>query len=174
MPHGILSSLHGTARFLSLVLLTSSLACGPSGTSRTDDTARTGPDSVSTNVETHPTQSQGSSPWEDARRRGIDFRAIGQEPGWLLEIDAGKSMYLLADYGEKKVTTLAPAPTRDSTGATTYAASADGHHLTVVIRERACQDAMSGEEMTHEATVTLDGREYRGCGRQLGDRGIGG
>jgi uncharacterized membrane protein len=160
---------HGTARFVSLALLTSSLACGPSGASRADDTARTSPDSASTNVETHPTQSQGgSSPWDDARRRGIDFRAIGQEPGWLLEIDVGKSMYLLADYGEKKVTTPAPAPTPDSIGATTYDATAAGHRLTVVIRERACQDAMSGEEMTHEVTVTVDGKEYRGCGRQLG------
>ena len=80
-------------------------------------------------------------------------------------------MYLLADYGEKKVTTPAPAPTRDSTGTATYDATADGRRLTVVIRERACQDAMSGEEMTHEVTVTLDRKEYRGCGRQLGDRG---
>ena len=85
----------------------------------------------------------------------------------MLEIDAGKSMYLLADYGEKKLTTPAPAPTRDSSGATTYDASAEGHHLTVVIRERVCHDGMSGEEFTHEVTVTLDKQEYRGCGREL-------
>ncbi len=160
--------LHSTARFVSLALLTSSLACGPSGASRADDTAQTGPDSASTKLETHPVQSQGSSPWDDARRRGVDFRAIGQEPGWLLEIDTGKSMYLLADYGEKKVTTPAPTPTRDSTGAITYDARSEGHHLTAVIRQRVCHDTMSGEEMTHEVTVTLDGTERRGCGRQLG------
>ena len=167
MSHRIPSSLQGPACFLWLLLLTSSVACGPSGASRADDSARTGLDSANPKVETHPTQFEGSSPWDDARRRGIDFRAIGQEPGWLLEIDARKSMYLLADYGEKKVTTPAPAPTRDSTGVTTYDATADGHRLTVVIRERACQDSMSGEEMTHEVTVTLDGKEYRGCGRDL-------
>ena len=24
------------------------------------------------------------APWEEARRRGVDFRAVGQEPGWYL------------------------------------------------------------------------------------------
>lgn len=104
--------LHGTARLVSLALLTSSLACGPSAASRAD-TAQTGSDSASTKLETHPSPSPGPSPWDDARRRGVEFRAIGQEPGWMLEIDAGKSMYLLADYGEKKVTTPAPPPGRD-------------------------------------------------------------
>ncbi len=105
--------------------------------------------------------------WDGARRCGVDFRAIGQEPGWLLEIAAGKSMYLLADYGEKKVTTPAPTPTRDSTRAITYDATTEEHHLTAVIRKRVCRDAMSGEEMTHEVKVMLDGKEFRGCGRQL-------
>lgn len=87
----------------------------------------------------------------------------------MLEIDDGKSMTLLADYGEKKVTMPAPPPARDSS-TVTYDATAEGHRLTAVIRPKACQDAMSGEEMRHEVTVTLDGKEYRGCGRQLGDR----
>jgi putative lipoprotein len=108
-----------------------------------------------------------SAPWDDARQRGVDFRAIGQEPGWLLEIDQGKSMYLLADYGERKVTVPTPTPQRDSTGTITYDTTAEGHHLTAVIRTRVCHDAMSGEEFTHEVTVTLDGKEYRGCGRVL-------
>jgi putative lipoprotein len=88
----------------------------------------------------------------------------------MLEIDSGKTMYLLADYGEKKVTTPAPAP-RDSADALVYEAKTESHRLTVVIRPTACQDSMSGEEMTHTVTVTLDGTEYRGCGRDLGGRG---
>ena len=28
------------------------------------------------------------APWEDARRRGVAFRAVGTEPGWHLEISA--------------------------------------------------------------------------------------
>ena len=91
----------------------------------------------------------------------------------MLEIDAGKSMYLLADYGEKKLTTPAPTPARDSTGTVTYSATAEGHHLTAVIRVKVCYDGMSGEEFTHEVTVTLDGKEYRGCGRELSSAAAG-
>jgi putative lipoprotein len=96
----------------------------------------------------------------------VDFRAIGQEPGWVLEIDREKQMYLLADYGEKKVYTPVPAP-RDSAGTTIYDARTDAHRLTVTIRAAVCHDSMSGEEMTHSVTVRLDGKEYQGCGRVL-------
>ncbi len=124
----------------------------------------------STTIDTAARPQPASVPWDEARRRGIDFRAIGQEPGWMIEIDNGKSIYVLADYGEKKVTTPAPAP-RDSAGLTIYEATADTHRLTIVIRKTTCHDAMSGEEMTHTVTFTLDGNEYQGCGRDLGDRG---
>src|SRR5574341_1219262 len=153
---------HGSLRSLALVVLTSVLSCGRSQEAGPADTQKPA-DSASSTIETHPAQSAQSSPWDDARRRGVDFRAIGQEPGWLLEIDNEKSMYLLADYGEKKITAPAPAPRRDSAGTITYDTTAEGHHLTAVIRTRVCRDAMSGEELTHEVTVTLDGKQYRGC-----------
>ena len=34
-------------------------------------------------------------PWFEAAGRGIDFRAVGQEPGWSLEIDNERSMHLV-------------------------------------------------------------------------------
>lgn len=111
-----------------------------------------------------------SMPWEEARRRGVDFRAIGQEPGWMLEIDHEKSIYLLADYGEKKVTFPTVAP-RDSAGTIRYDATTNEHRLTISIRRAVCHDAMSGEEMTHTVIVVLDVTQYRGCGRNLTPRG---
>ncbi len=90
----------------------------------------------------------------------------------MLEIDNEKQIYMLADYGEIKVTTPAPTP-RDSAGATIYDATTQAHRLTVTIREAVCHDTMSGEEMTHTVVILVDGQEYRGCGRELGDRGIG-
>jgi putative lipoprotein len=108
------------------------------------------------------------TPWLDARRRGIDIRAIGQEPGWMLEIDLDASMYLLADYGEKKVTTGPPTTVHDALARTvTYEAAAAGHTVTAVVREAVCHDAMSGQRMTLEVRVRLDGQEYRGCGLDL-------
>src|SRR5262245_23075904 len=68
--------------------------------------------------------------WEHAARRGIDFRAIGQEPGWLLEIDEGKSVMMLADYGDKRIVMPAAAPAIDrKTGRKTYRLKTAAHRL---------------------------------------------
>ncbi|MGQ0640459.1 MAG: COG3650 family protein [Gemmatimonadaceae bacterium] len=120
-------------------------------------------------VDTAARPQPANVPWDDARRRGVDFRAIGQEPGWMVEIDHETSIYVLADYGEKKVTTPVPAP-RDSAGTTIYNVRTEAHHLTIRIQLVACADAMSGEQMTHTVTINLDGTEYRGCGRDLTTR----
>ena len=40
--------------------------------------------------------------WHQAKLRGVSFRAIGQEPGWLLEITDGSEILLVTDYGQTK------------------------------------------------------------------------
>ena len=40
--------------------------------------------------------------WHAAKLRGVAFRAIGQEPGWLLEITNGEEILLVTDYGKNK------------------------------------------------------------------------
>jgi putative lipoprotein len=144
----------GRQRYAVLLFLIA--ACGPAR----DGTA----DSVSTDTAARP--QPASAPWDDARARGVDFRAIGQEPGWMLEIDNDKSLYLLADYGEQKVTAPAPA-LRDSADVAIYTATSDTLRLTVHVRAVPCADAMSGEEMTHSVTVFMNERQYTGCGRDL-------
>ena len=37
--------------------------------------------------------------WHEAKLRGVLFRAIGQEPGWLLEITDGSEILLVTGYG---------------------------------------------------------------------------
>ena len=147
-----------------LPLVATLLGCGPKRDVATDSSGVV--DSSAVAIDTSVRPQPAGVPWEDARRRGVDFRAIGQEPGWMLEIDHEKSLFLLADYGEKKVTMPAPAP-RDSGGVVIYEAKTDTNRLTVIVREAVCHDAMSGEEMTHTVTLNLDGTEYRGCGRSL-------
>jgi putative lipoprotein len=87
----------------------------------------------------------------------------------MLEIDNEKSIYVLADYGEKKVTLPATTP-RDSAGVTIYETSDAEHRLTVHVVTATCADVMSGEEMTHTVHIVLDGKEYQGCGRLLRPR----
>ncbi|MGH7467187.1 MAG: MliC family protein [Longimicrobiales bacterium] len=108
----------------------------------------------------------GRAVWEHARLRGVDFRALGQEPGWLLEIDEGKQIIMIADYGERRVTTPAPSPEFNAaTGKKTYRIRTEAHRLQIVLKNEPCADAMSGERYPTTVVVTLDGREYRGCGR---------
>ncbi|MDF1504776.1 META domain-containing protein [Roseisolibacter sp. H3M3-2] len=104
--------------------------------------------------------------WEDARARGVDFRAVGQEPGWLLDLDVEGEVRFFGDYGRTRVGARTPAPTREG-GTTTYRVAAAGGELSVALAPGDCRDVMSGEAYPYAVTVRLDGREVRGCGRML-------
>jgi hypothetical protein len=100
--------------------------------------------------------------------RESDFRAVGQEPGWLLEIRNASEIRLITDYGaDTAITPVPPAETDSTTGARTYHAVTEAHDLQVLIQPSACTDAMSGEPYETTVTVTLDGRAYHGCGGPL-------
>ena len=45
----------------------------------------------------------GEMPWEEARLRGVEVRAVGDDPGWILEIDEGMAMTFVADGGSTRV-----------------------------------------------------------------------
>jgi uncharacterized membrane protein len=49
----------------------------------------------------------------------------------------------------------------------TYKTQSNANSLTVVIIGRRCRDSMSGESFETQVTVTLDHREFQGCGRAL-------
>lgn len=104
--------------------------------------------------------------WEEAFVRGAAVRAIGQEPGWFLEIILGDRITFVADYGERRIVTPAPAPRR-AAGATVYHAKTEAHTLDVRLREARCRDVMSGRPYALTVTVTLGGQAYNGCGTRL-------
>lgn len=103
-----------------------------------------------------------------AWRGGVDLRAVGNEPGWHLAIRDGERIDFVHDYGQARVSTPAPAPGLDD-GATTWSAVTEAHALQVRVMDQACQDSMSGEPFPLTVTVTLDGRQYRGCGHRAAD-----
>jgi uncharacterized membrane protein len=97
--------------------------------------------------------------------RDQDFRARGQEPGWLLDITTGREIRFAHDYGQDVLTAPAPAAIIDAaTGRTEYRAASAGHDLRVVIERQRCEDTMSGQPFAATVTVTLDGKAYAGCG----------
>ncbi|MGE3402553.1 MAG: GNAT family N-acetyltransferase [Vicinamibacterales bacterium] len=105
-------------------------------------------------------------PWVEAQSRGIDFRAIGNEPGWYLEVDDQRSLHLVYAYGEQQATLPAVQPVVEG-DVTTFESSADGRALRAVVTPGPCSDGMSDLTYPLTVTVTLDAMELRGCGRWL-------
>jgi hypothetical protein len=110
------------------------------------------------------------SPWngvffELARDR--DFRAVGQEPFWRLEIAKGKEIRFI-EVGRADAMTPVPMPKIDpETGARVYQAITEATELRVVIEPVPCTDVMSGNPFETTVTVTFNGRTYHGCGGAL-------
>ena len=106
-------------------------------------------------------------PWQNARERGIDFRGVGQEPGWYVEVDHERGIRLFYDYGEQVVVHTKPVQPTMREGTRVYAGAADNHQFEVAIEQTPCTDAMSGQGHPATVTVNIDGRALRGCGRDL-------
>ena len=106
--------------------------------------------------------------WEHAKLNGADYRAVGNEPGWDLEVRSQKSIILITDYGSTRHEFTVPKPEVDKTKRITkYQAKESGHELSFIISGESCLDSMSGEKFDSKATVTLDGKTLQGCGRAL-------
>jgi putative lipoprotein len=108
----------------------------------------------------------GADPWTEARLRGVSFRAIGQEPGWVLDILPGHRLNLIADYGARTIHAQA-APPLAQDGTLYYHATTDEHDLRVRLQPAQCADVMSGETFPWSVQVVLDGVTLAGCGRRL-------
>lgn len=103
--------------------------------------------------------------WADARAAGVDFRAVGQEPGWIVDVYTQNRIVALLDYGETLIEFPRTNPTAPAEGATRYETQANGHTLSITIRRAPCEDAMSGEPYPASVDLVIDGRTLNGCGK---------
>lgn len=113
------------------------------------------------------TQAPDASPWEQAKARGIGFRAVGNEPGWLVEVGSGKTPALHAelDYGQRVLDVRHVQTTaRGFRGNAT-----DGTRITLDIERVPCRDDMSGQPFPAKATLQVGDKSYSGCGVFLDD-----
>lgn len=107
------------------------------------------------------------SPWDEARARGIAFRGIGTEPGWMVEVDGGEAPALRAqlDYGERN---LEVAPVEVAADGTGYSGTAgDGTVVDVVVVAGDCSDGMSDQTYPARVQLTVGERVLHGCGAFL-------
>jgi heat shock protein HslJ/uncharacterized membrane protein len=100
--------------------------------------------------------------------RDRDFRALGQEPGWQLEIRKGAEIRFTYDYGKGTAITPEPKAQLDaSTGTRSYHAVTEANDLSIEIVPVRCEDSMSGQPFPATVSVTLNGRSFRGCGGEI-------
>ncbi|WP_455207246.1 MliC family protein [Kaarinaea lacus] len=106
--------------------------------------------------------------WEDAKFRGADFRAVGNEPGWFLEISEKTKLLFVNNYGQSRYEFILSAPVTDQAARrTTYVTKNNQQPITVIIEGRVCYDTMSGEQFESTVSVQFNDREYSGCGKAL-------
>lgn len=93
------------------------------------------------------------------------IRASGNEPFWLVEIDAGTINFSAPDHG----TLTFPSPSPEQADAvTTWRTELPGnepHTLTLTLTRDVCRDSMSGALLRWSAAAELDGVAYSGCAR---------
>lgn len=114
-------------------------------------------------------RSDAPSPWNEAKSRGVHFRGVGNEPGWLVEVGAGETPTLQAqlDYGERRIDI---PDARMLSGLLGYAGTtADGTRVRLVLERGTCNDGMSDATYPVSARLEVGDRAYRGCGRFLED-----
>ena len=106
-----------------------------------------------------------NSVWHQAKLRGVAFRAIGQEPGWLLEITNGEEILLVTDYGKSRNAYPYVEPQEDEAARNTVFRVND--NTSVLIEGKPCNDTMSGESFEVAVVITLGEETLKGCGRAL-------
>ena len=100
----------------------------------------------------------------DARARGIEFRGLGNEPGWVLEIGTDQRVSLDYDYGNERAFFPPLAPERNVVdGSLRYSGRTESHSITVTLTEQTCYDDMSGERFGWSVELEFDGDFRRGC-----------
>jgi uncharacterized lipoprotein YbaY/uncharacterized membrane protein len=114
-------------------------------------------------------QADGPSPWEAAKARDIGFRAVGNEPGWWVEVGMGEAPVMRAelDYGARKIEVANAQPIKGATGVS--GKTANGTQVELKIERKPCQDDMSGSSFEASAQLSAGGKTYKGCGAFLRD-----
>ena len=106
--------------------------------------------------------------WEHAKLNGVDFRALGNEPGWYMEISNKQDILLVTDYGQRTYRFPSSTIKSDPNDRTSiYSASSNGSVIEVVIKGDPCRDSMSGEAFSATVSVVVNDRRYTGCGKAL-------
>ena len=117
--------------------------------------------------EDHCLKNQQASLLEDAKLRGVDFRGMGNEPGWIIEI-SGNQLYFETNYGTESYEFLLGGHASGSKpNSVVYKGEALGKSISVEISSGRCNDTMSDNVYESFVTVNFEDTTLNGCGQAL-------
>jgi uncharacterized membrane protein len=106
---------------------------------------------------------------EDARARGVVYRALGNEPGWVLEVGPASRLSWTTNWGQDRFDFEQAQAATAPDGTTVYTAQQGDVSIRASIKAERCVD--DGEvEFDHVVTVESGGQTLRGCGTRLNAR----
>jgi putative lipoprotein len=94
--------------------------------------------------------------------RDAAWVAIGQEPGWRVDIRPDRTIEAIADYGDRRASLPYVRPVAQGSTLEFHAFGGE-NELRLRIFDRPCADGMSGRPYPATAELELNGRSYRGC-----------
>ncbi len=92
----------------------------------------------------------------------LPFTARGQEPGWMITIDAS-TIFLNSEYGALRLSMPRTEPRAIAKGIL-YSTEEGGRRLEVFIRPEICADVATGMPHPYQVRFELDGQGHAGCG----------
>ena len=115
------------------------------------------------------TNNRNAAVWEHAKLNGVDFRAVGHEPPWILQLTRGKEIVLRLGYDNRELHFPATAPVTDTEErSASYSTDNEQHTLSLSLTAKRCHDSMTSASYGTTVHFILDGEEqYIGCGRFL-------
>jgi uncharacterized membrane protein len=107
---------------------------------------------------------------EDAKLRGVDFWATGNEPPWQLELNT-EQIIVKTGYESSRHIFTGTTPGIDAndegTPTTLYQSENASQKLSVWLTGAPCVDSMSGEQFPTQVEIRMGTMLLRGCGRPL-------
>ena len=104
--------------------------------------------------------------FERAKFEGVAFRAIGNEPGWILNIMPDNKVVFITNLGKDKIHFKVEKQVSDK-NSIEYRLRSNHNLLFLRIESRVCKDTMADREYESSVYLNFDGNELRGCGKGL-------
>lgn len=94
------------------------------------------------------------------------FKAMGNEPFWNIEIKGNELIFHQLGF-EKEIYSLSPSQAKSDRLIYTAQSGSGKQALQLDLMKQKCEDDMSGEPFGYAVILNKDGKEFRGCAKEI-------